>query len=194
MIGVGVARAVFASLIGLAATPVHPDNPKARQTMSAMQAKRIRKLAEEYFAAFDVGNYARAVDLMYPTLVKIAGGRSKMIEMLREIMRGTGEDMKADASMILATQQVNEPKQIVTVGENQFAILLLTARVDAPGATLQIKSFIIAISSDHGRSWTFIDGAVIAGAKLTRQDLTKVVPGFPAQLSLPVIEQRITSH
>jgi hypothetical protein len=63
--------------------------------------------------------------------------------------------------------------------------------LDMPEDTVRLKSFLVAISSDRGRTWTFIDGEVLDGANLTRQQLTELVPGFPAQLSLPVMEQRV---
>jgi hypothetical protein len=154
--------------------------------MPVTQAKRIRKLAEESSAALANRDYARVVDLMYPTLVEIAGGRNKMIHLLRE----DSENGKENGNGIL-TIEVNEPKELVTAGKKQFAIVPVTMRADVPEVSVRTKSFYIAISSDRGRTWAFIDGLFIDGGKFTRRDLTNIVPGFPAQLSLPVIEERV---
>jgi hypothetical protein len=64
-----VVGVVVASLVGVAAIPVQPNEAEVRKAMPVTQAKRIRKLAEEYGVALAVGNYAWVVDLMYPTLV-----------------------------------------------------------------------------------------------------------------------------
>jgi hypothetical protein len=61
------------------------------------QTQRIRILAAENSAALTSGNYARLVDLTYPKLVEMLGGRDKMIE----VLRSGAEDMKAQGSAIL---------------------------------------------------------------------------------------------
>jgi len=46
--------------------------------------------------------------------------------------------------------------------------------------------------SDEGAgSESLAMSVLLDGVKLTRQDLTKILPGFPAQLSLPATEQRV---
>jgi hypothetical protein len=88
------------------------------------QTQRIRTIAAENSAALTSGNYARLVDLTYPKLVEMIGGRDKMIEVLRS---GT-EDMKAHGSAILGAE-VAEPPEIVTAGDKQFAIVREIVRV-----------------------------------------------------------------
>src|SRR4051812_31103126 len=80
--------------------------------------ERIRKAAEENSAALIAGNYGRVADFTYPKLVEMAGGREKMIEIMQ-----TGEkDMKAHGATVLGAE-ISEPKDVVTVGEKQFAIV-----------------------------------------------------------------------
>src|SRR5204862_5262728 len=143
------------------------------------QREQIRKLAAENSAALTSGNYARLVELTYPKIVEMIGGRDKMIETLR---RGS-EDMKAHGSAILGAE-VSEPKEVVTVGDRQFAILPMTVRVRVPDGTLRSTGFLIAVSEDHGKTWTFIDGAGL------KEKLAQVLPEFPPQLlCLPVSNQ-----
>src|SRR5213593_332825 len=78
------------------------------------QTEKIRKLAAENNATLSSGNYARLVELTYPKIVEMIGGREKMIETLR---RGT-EDMKARGNAILGAE-VSEPKEVVTAGDKQ---------------------------------------------------------------------------
>jgi hypothetical protein len=100
------------------------------------QTERVRKLAAENSAALASGNYARLVDLTYPKVVGMIGGRDKMIETLR---RGS-EDMKAHGSAILGTE-VGEPKEVVTAGDKQFAIVPMTVRVQIPTARCDRRVF-----------------------------------------------------
>jgi hypothetical protein len=148
------------------------------------QTEQIRKLAAENSAALASGNYARLVDLTYPKVVEMIGGREKMIEMLR---RGS-EEMKAHGSAILAAE-VGEPKEVVTAGDKQFAIVPMTVRIQVPEGTLRSTGFLISISEDRGKTWTFLDGAGITKEPgKEREKLAQVIPDFPTQLSLPARE------
>jgi hypothetical protein len=153
----------------------------AQVTSADPQTERIRKLAAENGAALASGNYARLVDLTYPKVVEMIGGRDKMIDTLR---RGS-EDMKAHGSAILGAE-VSEPKEVVTAGDKQFAIVPMTVRLQIPDGTLRSKGFLIAISEDRGKTWTFIDSAGITKEPgKEREKLAQVVPDFPTQLSVP---------
>ena len=151
------------------------------------QTERVRALAAENSAALSSGNYARLVELTYPKIVEMIGGRDKMIETLR---RGS-EDMKAHGSAILGAE-VSEPKEVVTANDRQFAIVPMTVRVQVPDGTLHSKGFLIAVSEDHGKTWTFIDGAgLMREPGKEKEKLAQVLPDFPPQLSLPSREQPV---
>jgi hypothetical protein len=150
----------------------------ARLASADPTTQRIRKLAQESNAALAGGDYSRVVELTYPKVVEMIGGREKMIETLR---RGT-EGMKAQGSAILGAE-ATEPKDVVASGDKQFAIVSMTVRVRVPDGVLRSKGFLIAISADHGATWTFLDGA-----GLTKETLPQVLPDFPSQLSLPAPE------
>jgi hypothetical protein len=163
------------------AIPVQTQaEPEIKKSIAVAQAQQIRELAEEYSAAFAIGNYERVADLTYSKVLEIAGGREKVIDALRQGSAG----INAHGDVILPSE-VNEPNEIVTVADKEFAILPYTMRMKAANRTLHTKCFLIAISSDDGRTWTFIDGGP------TRQDLTQLVPDFPAKLPLPTCKQPV---
>jgi hypothetical protein len=169
----------FRTLVGLVAITVC-----AQLASADPQTQRIRTIATENSAALTSGNYARLVDLTYPKLVEMIGGRDKMIEVLRS---GT-EDMKAHGSAILGAE-VAEPPEIVTAGDKQFAIVREIVRVQVPEGTLRSNGFLIAVSEDRGKTWTFIDGAGLHKTPgKERETLAQILPGFPSQLSLPAWE------
>ena len=151
------------------------------------QTEQVRKLAAENSAAYASENYARLVDLTYPKLIELIGGRDRMIEMLRQ---GT-EDLKARGSKILGAA-VSEPKEIVMAGDRQFAIVPEVVRVQGPEGTLRSNSFLIAVSENRGKTWTFIDGAGLHNTPgKERETLAQIVPGFPSQLALPAWESPV---
>jgi hypothetical protein len=151
------------------------------------QTEQIRKLAAENSAAVASGNYARLVDLTYPKVVEMIGGRDKMIQTLQ---RGS-EDMKAHGSAILGAE-VDEPKEVVTAGDKRFAIVPMTVSVQVPDGTLRSKGFPIAVSEDRGKTWTFIDGAgLVREPGKEKEKLAQILLDFPPKLSLPAREQPV---
>jgi hypothetical protein len=70
--------------------------------------------------------------------------------------------------------------------ENAVLWFLMRVRVKVPQGHAALEGFLIGISSDRGNTWTFIDGAGV-----TKEQLARVVPDFPTQLSLPNYEQAI---
>ena len=151
------------------------------------QTERIRKLAAENSTALTSEDYPRLVELTYPKVVEMIGGRDKMIETLR---RGS-EDMKAHGSAILGAE-VSEPKEVVTAGDKQFAIVPMTVHVQVSNGTVRWKGFLIAVSEDRGKTWTFIDGAgLVREPGKEKEKLAQILPDFPSQLSLPAHEQPV---
>lgn len=147
----------------------------AQNASADSQTERIRQAAKENSTALTTRNYDRLVELTFPKVVEMIGGRDKMIELLQ---RGT-EDMKSHGSAILGAD-VAEPKEVITSGDKRFAIVPMTVRVQVPEGTLRSKGFLLAISTDEGKTWTFIDGA-----GLTKEKLAQLFPDFPSQMFLP---------
>ena len=151
------------------------------------RTEQIRALAEENSVALISANYARLVDLTYPKVVELIGGRDKMIEALRR----SSEDMKARGSKILGAE-LSEPKEVVTAGDKQFAIVPMTVRVQVPTGALRSKSFLIAVSEDRGKTWTFVDSAgLVSEPGKEREKLAQILPDFPSQLRLPPREEPV---
>jgi len=77
----------------------------------------------------------------------------------------------------------------VTAGDKQFAIVPMTVRVQVSDGTLRSKGFLVAVSEDRGKTWTFIDGAgLVREPGKEREKLAQILPDFPPQLSLPAPE------
>ncbi|MDP9100050.1 MAG: sel1 repeat family protein [Verrucomicrobiota bacterium] len=139
-------------------------------------ANRIRALAMESNAALTSGNYARVADFVYPKVIEMMGGRDKMIETTRQAV----EDMKDHGVTILGIE-VSEPKRVVAANNKLFAVVPQVVRMEGAKKKGHANGFLIAVSEDAGKNWTFIDGA---GLQETAT-LAQILPDFPAELSLP---------
>ena len=145
------------------------------------RTKRIRALAAESCAALTSGNYARVADFTYPKVVEMMGGRDKMIETTRQII----EDMKTGGVAILSIE-VSEPERVVTANDKLFAVVPQVVRMQGPKKTARSNGFLIAVSEDAGKNWSFIDGAALHEKPgQERETLAQILPDFPALLSLP---------
>jgi hypothetical protein len=143
--------------------------------------KRIRALAAESCAALTSGNYARVADFTYPKVVEMMGGRDKMIETTRQIV----EDMK-DRGVTIVSIEVSEPERVVTANDKLFAVVPQVVRMEGPKKTARSNGFLIAVSEDAGKNWSFIDGAALHEKPgQERETLAQILPDFPALLSLP---------
>jgi hypothetical protein len=156
---------MFSIGCALADSPVKVDS----------EAALIRRSAEENSAALVAGKYDRVVDFTFPKVVEMIGGRKKMVDLLRQ---GT-EEMKTRGSRIQKVV-VTEPTEIVRFGSKKVAVVPTTILVTVPEGTLRQNSFLLAISTDEGKTWTFLDGAGIS-----RESLDQLLPDFPSTISLP---------
>jgi hypothetical protein len=142
---------------------------------------RVKEKAQECSSALLAENYGRLADLTYPKVVQMTGGREKMIAYLRS---GTTR-MKADGSVILSTD-IGNPSAVTAAGPDLFSVVPTDTEMKVKGGKLKIKSFMIAVSSDAGKTWSFIDGGDVDDQKIRT-----VLPNLPATLKLPAREKPI---
>ena len=75
---------------------------------------------------------------------------------------------------------VEAPVEVLTGGPHLFAVVPDTLKFTIPGGTLTQKSFLLAVSEDQGKTWTFIDGAGLVKIKVR-----DMLPNFPKDAKLP---------
>lgn len=137
--------------------------------------EEIKARAEESVTALTSGDYQKFVDLTYPKLVEILGGRARMISSLETQMK----EMKAHGFEI-SSASVDLPKEVVPVGHQLFAIVPYTLKMKAPGGVLTQQSYMLGISSRGSVKWMFIDVTNIDESKLKI-----LLPSAVGKLALP---------
>lgn len=163
---VGCARGP-ASGIGLA------DQRQARKNLKAQAEEVGRAAVEEH--------HARLADLTHPALVEKFGGRELYVKKL--------ESIAAEAKrggFRLAKVTVGEPSPLVEAAGSLYAVVPTEGELSGPGGDVgRQPSCLIAVSSDGGAGWKFIDGAGIGSH---RGRLKKLLPDFPERLDLPAAQ------
>jgi hypothetical protein len=119
-------------------------------------------------------DHQKMVDLTHPKVVELEGGRDKMVRMLEFLSR----DMKLRWPSRVAV--VDDPTGIAKAGGEWYGIVPFTLQMTGQEIRGSLASVLIGVSSDGGRTWTFVD----AGQKDLGQ-IRQLLPNFPAKLALP---------
>ena len=135
----------------------------------------IRKGAIAVGAALQAGDFGGVIDLTYPAIVELMGGREKGIESVVEQMNTLKEH-----NISITSFTVGDPSEIKTGGSELFSVLPTSIEMKAPQTKITGKSFLIAISGDQGKSWFYADGS-----NLTPDLMKTLFPKFPPELKLP---------
>ena len=128
---------------------------------------------------FRTQQHENFLDYVYPQMIELAGSREKMLA----ILKGEEDDFKRQGIKI-GSNEVGDPGALMTAGDKEFCVLPLTTRLIFPTAKVEQPGYLLAVSTDEGKNWTFIDGAGITPEtlKMLRLDL-------PPELKLPEKKQ-----
>ena len=138
-------------------------------------ATNLKAQAQECLDALLSKNYAKMVDLTYPKVVEFLGGRDAMISLLETQMPALAAEGITFKQATLA-----EPGAPVVAGDTQYVIVPQTVILNIKGDEWEQRSYLLGISKDNGKTWTFVDGAGINQAMRTA-----ILPDLPVTMQLP---------
>lgn len=121
------------------------------------------------------GDTEKILDSTYPGLVQQVGGRDAMRSMVTKNL----SDLEQRGMAVMATEIVSI-SQPLRAGDELHAIVRARRTVKAPGGRQVQDTFMIAVSGDEGKSWTFLDGP-----QLTPKHIKALFPDFNEALELP---------
>lgn len=128
--------------------------------------------------ALFTGNYAKLVDLTHPDVVKMMGGRDRMIALTkREI-----ESMKEKGFGFQAVK-VGDPGEQAGNDSQTYIVVPFEIELKLPDGTAFIPSFVIGVSEDKGKSWTYVNG------DLDIKRVKSILPNLPETLKIPAREK-----
>ena len=158
-----------------------PSNTNASATTTAASTApsdnypSLAAQAKEMSDAFARRDYERFADLTYPKVIEMAGGRDKMLAGMTKQIR----EMEAEGVVMLSSSS-GAPTQFVHDSRSIYALLPTTLKVKAKDGVFQSEGSTIAVSSDQGSNWTFID----ASGK-DHSELKALLPNVADRLKLP---------
>jgi hypothetical protein len=144
------------------------------------KASTVKKLAQQLGDWTIKGEYAKIIDSTYEGLVKELGGRDKAIQITEGIMKEL-----ADKGITFKSYKVGEPGKFHSKGDKTFVIVPTTVEMTIPDGKMIVTGYLLGISSNKGKTWTFADGAGVSKKALR----DKLFPQLPVDLKLPEIEK-----
>jgi hypothetical protein len=137
--------------------------------------KQARKLAD----AMQNKNYAVSAKYTHPYIVKMLGGREKYIEILK-----TGHQEMNKIGYRYESIELGEPSDIVKAGSELHCIIpeIITMRF-SEGIVVS-KSALLGVSKNKGKSWTFIETAM-----LPEEKIKNILPNFNPSLKIPNLDE-----
>ena len=139
------------------------------------ESNRIKSLAEEMGRSTIEEDYEAVIDRTFDPIVVGMGGREQAIEKTKQSMHRLKQQ-----GFIIKTFDAGQPGELRTEGTNKFVVVPTTMVMTLPDGKSTIKSFLLGISADGGKTWEFVNGSSIDRTK--KQDW---LPKLPADLSFP---------
>lgn len=140
-----------------------PSPPAATESYPKLSAQ-----AQQLEDAFSRKDYGKVIDLTYPKVIELAGGREKMLaETTREV-----QSMEAEGVVIISSTYAS-PSQFVSDASGIYAVIPVVSKVKATDGVFQTEGSLIGVSTDGGQNWTFIDAT---GKDQT--ELKKILPNL----------------
>lgn len=138
-----------------------------------------KKQADAMNQAVARGDCAKAVDLTYQGLIDFVGGKEKLIALTESMLK----TMKSQGIELISSK-LSEPGEIVKEDGKSYIVFPTLSEVKAPQGKMRVKSCLLGISIDDGKSWKFVDGAGLA----SKEAKDKILPNLPARVKLPAPE------
>ena len=160
-------------LLSIACTRA-PQPQKASSPTVAESYPNLTARARELETALGNKDYAKVIDLTYPKVVEIGGGREKLLAQMTDEMKSWEA-----GGVELISSTASSPSQFVSDASGIYAVVPVTTKIKAQTGTFQTEGSLIGISTDGGQSWTFVDAT---GKDQT--ELKKILPNLD-KLNVP---------
>ena len=142
---------------------------------------RLKNSAQKMGQLFIDKDYAGYVKYVHPQILSLSGGQVKMIALLKNSLRQT-----EDQGFSFQNVSIGEPSKIISKNSELQSVVPQILELKTRDGKIVATSYLLAISSDQGKSWYFID----TGGKTLAQ-LKSSFPSLSNDLVIPKKEQPI---
>ncbi|MCY1518590.1 hypothetical protein D9M68_533110 [compost metagenome] len=144
------------------------------------QNKELIKQADTYAKASVNKDYSTIIKYTYAPFVKMYGGSEKMLSMLKGTM-----EILASKGILIESVSIGDQEKIYTAGAELHCLIPLKTISKVPNGKQILSTYLLAISADQGRNWTFLN---LTGGAITNDTIQKFIPNFNQKMHIPLIE------
>jgi hypothetical protein len=141
----------------------------------AQDTTALKKQASRFANATFNSDHKLVIDLTYPKLVELSGGRDSMQKLIVERIAS----LKKQGVMSFEGS-VGSPGPFIKAGTQIHCLLPETIMLNMFNGRYVTRSYLLAISDDKGKSWTFMDVG-----KMPVEVLHKLLPNYNNGLVIP---------
>ena len=145
--------------------------------------KNLKVQAGQLTDAVLRADYERAADLTFPKLIELMGGRQRFISVME-----TGMKEVQSEQFRITSITVGEPRGVVEAESQIYAIVPTTMRIKVREGILVGEAFMIGVSKDGGKNWTFVDSG---GRSMDKSKLKILFPAAADKLRIPEIKRPV---
>lgn len=139
------------------------------------QTTVIKADAQKCAEAVVKGDYDGIVQYTHPRIVKLMGGKDKMIVVVKKGMEQMQQQgAKFDAASIGEPEAPKKMGAFLTCKVPQHIVIKIS------GGKLETDSELLAISEDGGKKWTFMDLGPV-----TKDQFSQIFPELADKIELP---------
>jgi hypothetical protein len=150
----------------LATTSCGRSPPIAREQVLS----NLKQQADRMCLAVETSDHETLADYTHPKIIDAVGGRAKLIESV--------SGMKTSGITIRDVEILTYPDDWIEAAGDFYAVLSKSTRMTLPmGSKVKVTGSLLAISSDRGRNWRFVEGR-------PRRVLLDIFPKLPNGLVL----------
>jgi hypothetical protein len=150
-------------------TQIQPENQDTEEV------KNMKEQATAMDHALITRDFETFESFAYPKVVEVFGGKQGFIQTVSSSFT---------PDVVLEKVTNGEPSKIITAGNELQAVLPQTLEIKIKDGTLVSEGLLIAISSNNGKSWYFIDTGGNSLDKIRTQ-----LPNISADLVLPPLDK-----
>ena len=150
---------------------------------SAGRYTNLKAQADQLNQASLTGDDDRVINLTYPKLIELMGGREEFLAN-SDAIRSEIESQKLQ--VLSATAE--DPKDIIEVNNQIYAIVPVSMRMKTPEGVLVGRSYMIGVSDDRGQTWKFVSAG---SGQLDPDQLKTLFPAAADKLQIPENEEPV---
>jgi hypothetical protein len=157
------------------------QNTTTTGSSSEKRYPNLKTQADQFNQASLTGDDDRVVELTYPKLLELMGGREEFLANADTIR----SEMESQQLRVLSAT-AEDPKDFVEVNNQTYAIVPVRIRIKGPEGVLAGRSFMIGVSEDRGENWKFVSAG---SGQLDAEQLKLLFPAAAEKLHIPEDEE-----